>query len=116
MFDIGGGELLLIFLAVLLLFGPKKIPEIAQMLGKGMQQIRKAQSQFRSQMDDIQYEIKKSVESNMTVENVSHNNMAIVEESNSTVLPEEIALESKSDSNAENLKNLKDKIVTSNSN
>jgi len=28
MFDIGGGELIVIILAVILLFGPKKIPEI----------------------------------------------------------------------------------------
>lgn len=58
MFDVGGGELILIVLAVLLLFGPKKIPEFAQMFGKGMQHVRKAQAQFKSQMDDIQSEIK----------------------------------------------------------
>lgn len=57
MFDIGGGELILIVLVVLILFGPKKIPEIAQMFGKGMSHVRKAQSQFRSQMNSIQNEM-----------------------------------------------------------
>lgn len=57
MFDVGGGELILILLAILVLFGPKKIPELAQMLGKGMQQFRKAQAQFQNQIDEIKTEI-----------------------------------------------------------
>ena len=89
MFDIGGGELLLIFLAVLLLFGPKKIPEIAQMLGKGMQQLRKAQSQFQSQMNEIKYEINKSVDSNVTVNNDAANNKPVKVENQSAVLIDE---------------------------
>lgn len=62
MFDVGGGELLLILFAVLLLFGPKKIPEIAQMVGKGMQHVKKAQEQIQSQINDLQNEIKTQVE------------------------------------------------------
>jgi sec-independent protein translocase protein TatA len=62
MFDVGGPELLLILLAVILLFGPKKIPEISQMLGKGVQKVRNAQSQFQEQMRDIEKEMKSSVD------------------------------------------------------
>jgi len=62
MFDVGGPELLLILLAVILLFGPKKIPEISQMLGKGVQKVRNAQSQFQEQMRDIEKEVKSSVD------------------------------------------------------
>ncbi len=57
MFDVGGPELLVIVLGVLLLFGPKKIPEIAQMFGKGMQKIRNAQTQFRDQINEIQNDL-----------------------------------------------------------
>jgi len=57
MFDVGGGELILVVLAVLLLFGPKKLPEIAQMVGKGMQQVRKAQAQFQEQINEIKTEL-----------------------------------------------------------
>lgn len=57
MFDVGGPELLVIVLGVLLLFGPKKIPEIAQMFGKGLQKIRAAQSQFREQINEIQEDL-----------------------------------------------------------
>lgn len=56
MFDVGGGELLLIMLAVLLLFGPKKIPEVAQMVGKGIRQFRKAQEDLTQQIRDISAE------------------------------------------------------------
>ena len=59
MFDVGGGELLLIIFAILLLFGPKKIPEIAQMVGKGMQKVRQAQAQFQSQLNDISTDVNK---------------------------------------------------------
>ncbi|MFM7157718.1 MAG: twin-arginine translocase TatA/TatE family subunit, partial [Bacteroidota bacterium] len=43
MFDIGGAEFLLIGLAILMLFGPKKIPEIMQAIGKGIRYFRQAQ-------------------------------------------------------------------------
>ncbi len=40
----GGTELLLLMLAVLILFGAKRIPEVAQNLGKGIREFRKALS------------------------------------------------------------------------
>lgn len=51
MFDLGGGELLLILVAVLILFGPKKLPELAQGLGKGLRQFRQAQREFTDQIN-----------------------------------------------------------------
>ena len=53
MFDVGGGEILLIVLAILLLFGPRKIPEIASMVGNGMRKVRRAQDEFTSHLRDI---------------------------------------------------------------
>lgn len=53
MFDVGGGELLLILLVVLMLFGPKKIPEFMQMLGKGIRQFKKAQEDLTEQIRDL---------------------------------------------------------------
>jgi TatA/E family protein of Tat protein translocase len=74
MFDIGGPELLVILLGIIVLFGPKKIPEIAQMIGKGMQKVRSAQSQFKEQIEEIQTELK--VVTNNTI---SPNNSPIKE-------------------------------------
>jgi sec-independent protein translocase protein TatA len=48
--NLGGGELFLILIIVLVLFGPKKIPEIAQGIGKGMREFKKA---LKDVEDDI---------------------------------------------------------------
>ncbi len=40
--NLGVGEILLIFLVILVLFGAKKIPDLAQGLGKGMKEFKKA--------------------------------------------------------------------------
>ncbi len=58
MFDVGGGELILIVLAIIVLFGPKKLPEIARTMGKGMQKIKDAQQQFTDEINNISDEAK----------------------------------------------------------
>jgi sec-independent protein translocase protein TatA len=51
MFDnIGGGEILIILLVFLIFFGAKKIPELAQGLGKGIREFKKA---VKDVQDDI---------------------------------------------------------------
>jgi sec-independent protein translocase protein TatA len=50
MFGIGGGEMMLIILVVLMLFGSDKIPEIARGLGKGMQQLKDATNDIKSEI------------------------------------------------------------------
>ena len=42
MFDLGGNEILIILLIVLVLFGGAKIPELMRGLGEGMREFRKA--------------------------------------------------------------------------
>jgi len=51
MFNIGSTELILIVLAIIILFGAKKIPELAQGIGKGMKEFKKA-------LRDVEDEIK----------------------------------------------------------
>jgi sec-independent protein translocase protein TatA len=41
-FNLGGGEILLILCLVLILFGAKKIPELAKGLGQGIKEFKKA--------------------------------------------------------------------------
>jgi TatA/E family protein of Tat protein translocase len=62
MFDVGGGELLLILVAVLLLFGPSKLPELARSFGKGLAQVRKAQTEFQRNLNAITEEIEETVQ------------------------------------------------------
>ena len=45
MFGIGGQELLLILVIILLLFGAKKLPELARGMGKGIKEFKKSQSE-----------------------------------------------------------------------
>lgn len=40
--NLGAGEIILIVIAILILFGAKKIPELAQGIGKGMKEFKKA--------------------------------------------------------------------------
>lgn len=63
LFGISGGEILIILLAALLLFGPKKIPEIARMLGRGINEIKKVQREINTEIHrysaDIEQEARK---------------------------------------------------------
>ncbi len=49
--NLGTGEIILIVLVILLLFGAKKIPDLARGLGKGM-------SEFKKGLKDVENEIK----------------------------------------------------------
>ena len=48
---IGGSEVLLVILMVLILFGSKRIPDFARAMGKAMREIRKAVNQIRDEVD-----------------------------------------------------------------
>ncbi len=48
---IGGPELLLVFLVILLVFGPKKIPEVARGIGKGVREFRRLTTEFQREMN-----------------------------------------------------------------
>lgn len=55
---IGGPELLIILVIILLLFGAKKLPELAKGLGKSMKEFKKAtqevQDDFQEAMDAVE--------------------------------------------------------------
>ncbi len=46
------GDSVFIFILALMLFGPKKLPQLARQLGKLMAEFRKASNEFRMQMED----------------------------------------------------------------
>lgn len=50
MLGIGFWELLIILLVGLLVFGPKKLPEIGRAIGKAMYQLKNASSSFTQEM------------------------------------------------------------------
>lgn len=57
---LGVPEMIFIFVAALVIFGPKKLPELGKQLGKGMAEFRRASSElrgtFQREMDNIERE------------------------------------------------------------
>jgi len=49
---LGGPEIILIFFAILLLFGGKKIPELMRGLGKGIREFNSARSSIESEIKE----------------------------------------------------------------
>lgn len=46
----GGGEIFLVLLVALLLFGSKNLPQIARSIGKSLEQIRRAANEVRDEV------------------------------------------------------------------
>ena len=59
--DIGGGELLVVFAAILLLFGGKRLPSIARSLGKATEDLRKASQDFKHQLMHADSELEETL-------------------------------------------------------
>ena len=49
---IGGAEIIVIFLVVLLLFGANSIPQIAKTLGTGLREFRKASDEIKREFEN----------------------------------------------------------------
>ena len=62
MFNIGGSELFFIIFMVLMLFGSKKIPEIARGLGKAMREMKDAAGGLEREITKEMNEVKDKVD------------------------------------------------------
>ena len=61
-FGLGWGEIVLIALVVLLLFGGKKIPELMKGLGKGVKSFKQGMKEVEEDVNEIKKEIKSDSE------------------------------------------------------
>lgn len=63
--NIGGGEILLLALMALLLFGPKRLPEIGRQVGRAIAEVRKMSREFerevRQSTDPFEKELRAAV-------------------------------------------------------
>src|ERR1700755_3553002 len=50
--QLGFSEMLMIFIVALLVFGPKKLPELGKSLGKGIREFKKATDELKSMWED----------------------------------------------------------------
>jgi len=62
MLGIGPGELMVIFFVILLLFGAKRLPDLARSLGQSM-------SEFRKGINSVTEELKTNINSNPDIKN-----------------------------------------------
>ena len=57
LFGFGWGEIVLIVLVILLLFGGKKIPELMKGLGKGVKSFKSGLSEVENEIEEIKKDI-----------------------------------------------------------
>jgi len=50
--SLGFGEILVIVLVALLVFGPRKLPEMGRTMGKALRQFREAASDLKAEIED----------------------------------------------------------------
>lgn len=62
MFGLGIGELLVIFVIALIVFGPKKLPEIGRSVGRAMIEFKKASQEFQDSMREEMKEVEKNAQ------------------------------------------------------
>lgn len=67
---LGVQEMIAIFVIALLLFGPKKLPELGRLLGKGLREFRRAKSELTATFESHLSELEKEVR---TDTNSTHN-------------------------------------------
>lgn len=49
--NLGFGEMIFIFLVALIIFGPKKMPEIGRQIGRALNEFKRASNEFKAQIE-----------------------------------------------------------------
>ncbi|MBN2164888.1 MAG: twin-arginine translocase TatA/TatE family subunit [Marinilabiliaceae bacterium] len=61
LFGLSGGEILVIFLVILILFGSDKLPGLARTIGKGMNEFKKASEDIKREIRTSASEMKEDI-------------------------------------------------------
>ena len=68
MFGIGMPELILILAVALIVLGPKRLPEIARTLGKGLAEFRRTTDELKEEIREVEEEIENPSSSTASAE------------------------------------------------
>lgn len=60
--NIGAGEVIIVALVILLIFGGKKIPELMKGLGKGVKSFKEGMSEVEKDINDIKKDVNDSID------------------------------------------------------
>src|ERR1700747_1619621 len=74
--NFGGPDLFIILLIVLVLFGAKKLPELARSLGQSMNEFRKAREEFDRELHTAGHDVKGQPQSYQPEEHVQQTKAA----------------------------------------
>lgn len=91
--NLGFPEMMFIFILALILFGPKKLPEIGRTIGKGLAEFKRASREFQSQIEDevrkleVEVDVKNTIAPISLMETVSAKPPALTVGSSPEVLP-----------------------------
>lgn len=69
LWNLGGMEILLIVLLIVLLFGGKKIPELMKGLGKGMKSFKQGVAEAESEIKKAKDDVNRPVEAEKPIDN-----------------------------------------------
>jgi sec-independent protein translocase protein TatB len=87
MFGIGMPELLLILALALIVLGPKKLPELARALGKGMAEFRRATDDLKDELRQMEHEIEETSTGTTNKDDSSLKDDSSVEKPSDTASP-----------------------------